>query len=125
MHGIHSELHSRQLHRIELGKGYRWSVARFNRNTRPAVALELVVERDAVDVENLGSAALVASTFFENMQDVSPLDFVQTFAGGGSSWLRFENEILLAQFRLLRDNQGALDGVFQFAHVAHPRLLLQ
>jgi len=38
--------------------------------------------------------------------------------------LRLEDEVLLAQFGLLRHDHGAVDGVFQFPDVADPRLLL-
>lgn len=82
------------------------------------------MKRDAVDVEHICGAALVSPTFLENAEDVGALDIVQTFAGDGEGRLRLKNKILLAKFWLLRHNHGAFDGIFQFAHIAHPRLLL-
>jgi hypothetical protein len=36
-----------------------------------------------------------------------------------------EDEVLFAQFRLLSHHHGALHGIFQFANIARPGLLLQ
>ena len=41
------------------------------------------MKRDAVDVEHLGGAALVSTTFLQYPQDVGALDFVQTLSGSG------------------------------------------
>ena len=44
---------------------------------------------------------------------------------GACGGLRLEDEVLLAQLWLLRHDHGALDGILQFADIAHPGLLLQ
>src|SRR5579862_6333679 len=56
------------------------------------------MERDAIDIEDVGGPALVASALFQDAQDVDALDFVQTLPGSsGRGGLRLENKILLPQ----------------------------
>jgi hypothetical protein len=41
------------------------------------------MKRDAVDVEEVRRATLIAATLFKDAQDVSTLDFVEALAVGG------------------------------------------
>ncbi len=43
----------------------------------------------------------------------------------GVARVRLEDEILFANLRLLRDDHGTLDGIFQFTDVPGPGLLLK
>src|SRR6266498_5061652 len=99
----------------------------FNGSPCPTVFLELVVKCDAVNPQFLRGPALIVPAFLENPQDIRTLDFVQSLTPIATICrrLRFENEILLSQTRLLRDHHGALYSVLQFANIARPRLLLQ
>src|ERR1039458_8341621 len=114
------------MHQVHSGQLHRVSVASFHRRARPAIALELVMKRNPVDVEDLRGAALVAAAIFKHAENVGTLDLVEALAGcSGRGGLCLENKILLAQLRLLRHNHGTLDCILQFADVAHPGLLLQ
>src|ERR1041385_3407240 len=83
------------------------------RHTAPAIALQLVVKSNPVNVENVSRPALVATTLLQNAQNVGALDFVQAFAGSREGALLLEDEVLLAQFGFLRNHHGALHRVFQ------------
>src|ERR1700722_16880693 len=94
---------------------------------RPSVFLQLVVQRDPVDVERFCSTALVTPTLLDHAQDVRTFDVSQGFArpigSGDALWLK--NEILFLQLGLLPNNHCALYCILKLAHVSQPGLLLQ
>src|SRR5271166_4687072 len=101
------------------------ALPRLNRSARPTVLFQLVIERDSVDVQNVGGMALIASTFLHHAQDVGPLHVLQFLARAvGDSWV-LENEVPFLQFRLLAHYHSALHRVLQFTDVSEPGLLLQ
>src|SRR5690348_16781000 len=83
-------------------------VSASRRHAAPAIALQLMVKSNPVNIENVSRPALVAATFLQNAQNVGALDFVQAFAGSGKTTLLLEDEVLLAEFGFLRNHHGAL-----------------
>ena len=92
------------------------------------VALELVVERRAVDSEGGGRIPDIAPFSFHRGEDDPAFHFGQRNVGNlpalsGAAALIEPREIALHQRSVVRSHDGALDDVFQFAHIAGPVVL--
>src|SRR3989304_5945790 len=73
-----------------------------------AVAVELVVERGAVDVEDAGGARQVPVRFLEHLLDVGALDVVEPAAGAGLGGVELEGEVARLNLFATADDQRAL-----------------
>src|SRR5207244_12659490 len=62
----------------------------------PAVFLDLVVQRDAVDIELFGGTSLLPATFLQGPENVRFFDVLRRLRRSVGH-RRFENKILLAQ----------------------------
>src|SRR3954451_13956511 len=91
----------------------------------PAVTLQLVMQRDAINIETLGRSALVSATLVEHAKNVRPLDFVKSLARSCGWRCLLEDEVVFVKLRLLRSHHRPLDRILKFPGVSRPLLLLQ
>jgi hypothetical protein len=69
-----------QLHRVPSSGDFIGLLVSIGRSSAPAVLFQLVIERDPVDVKNVGSVALVPGTLLDHAQDVSALHIFKSLA---------------------------------------------
>src|SRR5579862_791771 len=96
-----------QLHRMPSSGNF----IGLQRSATPAIFLQLVIKRDAINIEYVGRMALIASAVREHTQDMSALNIFQRLAVAVGNTILLEDEILLSKLRFLSYNHGALDRV--------------
>src|ERR1022692_326786 len=67
-----------QFHRVPSPRDFIGLLISLTGAASPAVLLQLVIQSDAVDVENVGGVALVASAFLDHAQNVGALHILKS-----------------------------------------------
>src|SRR5262245_31553596 len=97
---------------------------------RVLVALELAIQRSAIETQHLGGGGLVPTNRLEHTQDVAPLDLLHRQKSGRLyAWSRelaravvsdLLGQIVHRQLLVSSESDRALDAVLQLTHVAGP-----